>query len=74
MKHDEVSGGPKQSKQNPIDPERSTERSWIQARTVELILARFPDGNSFKFADWIKAYKQSEQEWKEADGSMVSPR
>lgn len=46
-----------------IDPARSEERSWIQARAIELVKVIAPDGNGFTSDDWSRCYKQAKEEW-----------
>ena len=53
----------KAGKVNAVDMSGSEERSWIQSRTVELVLAEFPDGNSFTGDDWSRCYAQARKEW-----------
>jgi hypothetical protein len=51
----------------PLDPARSEERSWMQSRTVELIMKEFPDGNGFSDKDWSRCYQQARKEWDEQE-------
>lgn len=53
----------KAGKGQPLDPAKSEERSWLQSRTVALILKEFPDGNDFSGDDWSRCYKQAKKEW-----------
>ena len=48
-----------------VDMSKSDERSWLQARTAELILKEFPSGNFFENSDWSRYYAEARKEWDE---------
>jgi hypothetical protein len=54
-----------EKKKSFISPADSEKHSWLQSRTTKLILAEFPDANSFTSADWSRCYKQAKEEWNE---------
>ena len=57
----------KAGKVDAIDMAQSEQRGWLQSRTSQLILKEFPDGNSFKSADWSRCYAQARKEWNEKE-------
>lgn len=59
-------------KVNPVDPDRSEERSWIQRRTTDLYMAQNELTGEVDNARWAVCYKQAKEEWigKEADKTV----
>jgi len=70
--HDDA-GNKKQKagKSSAVDPAKSDERSWIQARTAELVIEKHPDGNSFTNELWSSCYKQAKKEWTNAETDRI---
>lgn len=65
----------KEDKKKPfISPADSEMHSWLHSRTNGLILAKYPDGNSFTNAEWSECYKQATEEWNEKKANEESLR
>lgn len=55
----------KAGKATPVDIDECDKRSWIQSRSVALVLEAHPDGNSFTSEFWSECYARAKGEWDE---------